>query len=297
LSDGKETSHLQWLPATISGIYVKCVVSTVENARSLQILHDLSPSPWELIVRPLNTSTRIDIVQHYLGRYSKRLDPNQLALLTKCDGAKNALWLTLACEELRVFGVFERLTQRIQTLPGKLEGLLSDILNRLVKEDLTDCIAKVLSLLYCSQAGLLETELQMLLGDVESNTPLPMLPWAQVRRTLKPFLRNIGLVGGVERWDFFHQSIAKAVEDHWLQDVENRKNCHLELADFYQYYNNNNFAVTQNLPYHLQRAGQIQRMVEFFQKDQRSLQMNQAHKSQYLRDSSIKEMLATTPSL
>ena len=40
-------------------------------------------------------------------------------LLTK-EGSKYPLWLTLACEELRVFGSFELLTEKIQSLPDEL---------------------------------------------------------------------------------------------------------------------------------------------------------------------------------
>ena len=64
----------------------------------------------------------------------------------------------------------------------------------------------MLGLLVCSKGGLSETELQFLLSD-DLTEPVPMMMWAEVRRTLKPFLRNIGGKGQEERLEFFHASI------------------------------------------------------------------------------------------
>ena len=65
---------------------------------------------------------------------------------------------------------------------------------------------KVLGLLACSKGGLSETELQFLLSD-DLTEAVPMMMWAAVRRTLKPFLRNIGGKREEERLEFFHASI------------------------------------------------------------------------------------------
>ena len=64
----------------------------------------------------------------------------------------------------------------------------------------------MLGLLACSKGGLSETELQYLLSD-DLTESVPMVMWAEVRRTLKPFLRNIGGRGEEERLEFFHASI------------------------------------------------------------------------------------------
>ena len=65
---------------------------------------------------------------------------------------------------------------------------------------------KMLGFLACSRGGLSETELQYLLSD-NLTEPVPMMMWAEVRRTLKPFLRNTASVGEEERLEFFHASI------------------------------------------------------------------------------------------
>ena len=40
--------------------------------------------------------------------------------LLEKQGSANPLWLTLACEELRVFGKFETLLEKINSLPDDL---------------------------------------------------------------------------------------------------------------------------------------------------------------------------------
>ena len=52
--------------------------------------------------------------------YNKRLDDEQLHKLISKSGSCNPLWLTLACEELRVFGSFENLLGKIESLPDDL---------------------------------------------------------------------------------------------------------------------------------------------------------------------------------
>ena len=66
-----------------------------------------------------------------------------MSTLVSQDSAAVPLWLSIACEELRVFGDFRTLTSKIKTLTGTLSGLLEDVLARLVKEDETDSMEKV----------------------------------------------------------------------------------------------------------------------------------------------------------
>ena len=55
-----------------------------------------------------------------LSQYNKRLDDQQMETLLEKQGSANPLWLTLACEELRVFGIFETLLDKINSLPDDL---------------------------------------------------------------------------------------------------------------------------------------------------------------------------------
>lgn len=75
----------------------------------------------------------------------QKLDKEQLSTLVQHRGSSVPLWLGLACGELRVYGDFRTLTQKIENLPDDLDGLLKVILNRLLREDETGCMEKVRS--------------------------------------------------------------------------------------------------------------------------------------------------------
>ena len=78
---------------------------------------------------------------------AQRLDKEQLDHLTMHSGAARPLWLAIACEELRLFGDFSTLTREIASLPPQLERLLARVLQRLLREDDTDLMRPVGSLI------------------------------------------------------------------------------------------------------------------------------------------------------
>ena len=61
-----------------------------------------------------------EIAENYLRTFNKKLHPEQMEALMMKEGSKYPLWLTLACEELRVFGSFELLNEKIEALPDEL---------------------------------------------------------------------------------------------------------------------------------------------------------------------------------
>ena len=62
-----------------------------------------------------------DIVTEYLGKFNKKLDEHQMASLLDKSSSENPLWLSVACEELRVYGEFRKINDKINTLA---DGLL-----------------------------------------------------------------------------------------------------------------------------------------------------------------------------
>ena len=75
---------------------------------------------WVMECYLIHQSLQQEIVTNILKLYNKRLDNEQLQKLVDKDGSSNPLWLTLACEELRVYGNFERLSEKIESLPDDL---------------------------------------------------------------------------------------------------------------------------------------------------------------------------------
>ena len=62
-----------------------------------------------------------EIVTDMLGKYNKKLDEEQMSSLLSKKSSENPLWLSIACEGLRVFGVFEKVMDKINSLS---DGLL-----------------------------------------------------------------------------------------------------------------------------------------------------------------------------
>ena len=61
------------------------------------------------------------IVKKILGNYNKMLDPEQMDSLMAKSSSENPLWLSIACEELRVFGMFREILDKINHMA---DGLL-----------------------------------------------------------------------------------------------------------------------------------------------------------------------------
>ncbi len=61
------------------------------------------------------------IVEGMLGKYNKHLDGEQLESLLSKTSSDNPLWLSISCEELRVFGQFRLISDKINQLA---DGLL-----------------------------------------------------------------------------------------------------------------------------------------------------------------------------
>ena len=51
----------------------------------------------------------------------------QMDILVKKMDAGRPLYLSIACEELRVFGEFRHVTDKIRTLPSELAGLVETV--------------------------------------------------------------------------------------------------------------------------------------------------------------------------
>ncbi|XP_035668715.1 uncharacterized protein LOC118410916 isoform X3 [Branchiostoma floridae] len=181
-----------------------------------------------------------------------------------------------------IIDAVNQVTAKIQSLPPYLEGLLSMVISRVIQEDETRCAEKMLCLLECSQSGLQQTQLLMLLGDPEKATPLPLLTWSQVHRSLKPFLRNTTGHMNLPGMDFCHNSIRQVVQETLLSNQATQQNYHKLLADYYQGQCASQQLVALELPYHLQQAGLHSQLVEFLRKDPRSLKMAMHSRQKYM---------------
>jgi hypothetical protein len=60
------------------------------------------------------------MIAEYLGKFNKRLDMDQMILLLSKKSSENPLWLSIACEELRIYGQFRQLSTMINNMADSL---------------------------------------------------------------------------------------------------------------------------------------------------------------------------------
>nr|XP_054764277.1 telomerase protein component 1-like isoform X2 [Lytechinus pictus] len=257
--DDKTTSVLSWLPRKLAP-QVRVILAMIDDTPPHKELHERAIKPQEIIVTPLDMSARQQIVTDMLGKYNKKLGEDQMASLLSKESSQNPLWLSVACEELRVFGLFAKVTDKINSLADGLLELLEQVFTRFEEENGGMLLVATLCLLECSATGLLETELLLILGDEDNlmpadkdednnkdrgekekankdASPLPAAKWAVVYRALKPFIRPFG-DSGEGRLDFYHRALSKAVRKKYFDNttaarVYDRTWWHKRLADFF----------------------------------------------------------------
>eukprot|EP01137_Pigoraptor_chileana_P031369 Opistho-2@19110 len=177
-----------------------------------------------------------------LGLYRKTLDETSLGdqmrpLIAKRDAAL-PLFLALACEELRVFGVFERVSERIQSLPSSLPALVEDALGRMELDHGRPLVSAALAALVCSREGLSESELLVHLGRHlrQARDPLPRGLWAPLRCALTAFLApDVSDASGAENVvAITHGELSRAVMRRYLPVERDRVTCHKALAESFR---------------------------------------------------------------
>ncbi|PIK52093.1 hypothetical protein BSL78_11045 [Apostichopus japonicus] len=252
----KADNYLNWIPKDGVPSNITLVISMVQGDPIVDEVKGHTDNMTWVNLGHLTDKSRYDIVTNYLKTYNKTLDPEQAKLVVESEGAKNALWLSMACEELRVFGVFDLLTQYIKELPSSLDDLLEKILTRLVKEDETDLLKETLCFMECVRDGLRERSLQVMLGDMEAEKCIPMLHLAMIKRTLKPFIRVSSNYQQLDRFTFYHHAIGKAVRKQWLSNEDTFIKHHRSLADYFQYHSTmSTYSPGRRLPYQRSKDG------------------------------------------
>lgn len=154
----------------------------------------------DFVVGDLTSMERAEMVRRTLAIHRKALEEslfnNQMRLLTYKMEATSPFYLKLACEELRVFGVFEKLTDKLKSLPRTISNLLQEVFERLEQELGKDVVHVSLSLLSCAKNGLLGMELYELMN----------LHW-KLEETVKDSIQNIQKMS-------FEEIVSKPAEDY-----------------------------------------------------------------------------------
>lgn len=152
------------------------------------------------------------------------LTEEQLDDLLEHPGTGTPLYLRIALEELRLFGDYAGLSDRIRSLGTDVPEMLEQLLERLETEHGKELVEKTFALINCSRYGLSELELLELLKRVDEDK-LPLLIWEKLRRNASFYLVQRG-----EYMGFFHKQLVEAVEKRY----PDKKSRHLELALYFE---------------------------------------------------------------
>ncbi|XP_073234620.1 TPR repeat-containing protein DDB_G0287407-like isoform X1 [Porites lutea] len=172
MDDDKIQYLTRWLPENLSP-NVKVVLSMINDTECHRLLRSYKSGPHEITCGQLDYHSRKLIVENILRQYNKRLDERQMSMLLEKEGSANPLWLTLACEELRVYGVFNKMDEKIASLSDDLISLEEQVLTRFEEENGGQIVVATVCLLETSRHGLLETELLQMLAEESMLTPPP----------------------------------------------------------------------------------------------------------------------------
>ncbi|XP_033757244.1 LOW QUALITY PROTEIN: telomerase protein component 1-like [Pecten maximus] len=283
-----QPDNLEWLPTPVpkNVTFVLTVLDGGKCHKSIQ-----RHKGQEVSVGGLDMWDKADVVRTTLATHRKTLDEtpfnNQLKLLLSKKEASVPLFLKLACEELRVFGVFEKVSNKLKSLPHTVQQLLQEVLARLENDLGKETVIMAMSLLICAREGLDAEELhellslKLLLGNTRISVQgvinihlgqenlIPPLIFSQIKRSLQTFLNP------QDRWStrlsLAHADIATAVRQRYLRGsaAEQEFSLHKLLAGYFyrqadpekdHSFRGNSTRAYCELPYHLSCAGEFKEL-------------------------------------
>ncbi|XP_065421608.1 telomerase protein component 1 isoform X3 [Chrysemys picta bellii] len=168
LVDGADQIHgdsgqpvSDWLPVRLPP-RMSLVLSIGEGSGLLDSLQRRA----DTVIIPLGSldpCDRAGLVRRDLALYGKKLEEtafnNQMRLVLLKRGARQPLYLALLTQDLRAFTVYEKVSERIQTLPPALPALLQHMLGCLEQEHGAEPVTIAVAALWASKDGLLERDL------------------------------------------------------------------------------------------------------------------------------------------
>ncbi len=216
---------LRWFPTFVPPqvhLMVSCLPGKVRTALDRK-------GPWHAVqVRPLEGAQRRELLVNYLATFNKTLADDLIDRVLAHPLAGNPLFLRTLAEELRLFGVYEVLAQRLDhyLASASVEALFEQVLARAEEDFGAVAVSAVMRALWASRAGLREEEL--LSGQREGLTPLVQATWAPLRHALDDLL-----IEGMGRIGFAHDYVRQAVVRRYLSAVGEPTATHRALAQWF----------------------------------------------------------------
>jgi len=232
-SRGNPIDILDWIPKWLPS-NVRVVLSVAERSDSngeSQAIVAAAENRYYFVVRlqPLEEEECAIIARDVPALAAKSLSKSQLQALLFNPATRNPLFLRVALEELRGYGSYEQLDDRIASFPDPsryeqpLPALFGQVIDRLELEFDTSLVQQVLGMLASARAGLTDGELESMTSGRSNKDLFPLL------RRMRLYLK-----GGAERRGFFHRSFELAVRERYLCQSHQKRLYHTLLADFFR---------------------------------------------------------------
>ena len=231
LEDVDHAPDLGWLPRVFPQ-NCRVILSTLAG-RSLNAvesrgwLQDMRP----LEVQPLDDAERRRLIHDFLKQHTRDLGPARTDRLVHAHQTSNPLYLRVLLDELRVFGIHEKLSERIDWYlqAENPYELYRKVIARWEEAyaDGTTRVSDTLSLLWAARRGLSESELLEVLG--EHGRPLPRAVWSPLFLAMSDALvSRSGLL------NFAHDFLRTAARDVCLPDESQQQAARRQLSGYFQ---------------------------------------------------------------
>jgi tetratricopeptide (TPR) repeat protein len=253
LEDRDGAPDLVWLPSDIPD-NIRLILTTLPG----RPLDELRRRGWPtLTVEPLHESERRQLIVDYLRHSGKALTESRTTAIAAAPQTANPLYLRALLEELRVFGMHERVDALIEHYleAGSIPELYERILGRYEEDyehDRPGLVRDAMTALWVARRGLAEDELMYVLGSFD--LPCPRAFWSPLYLAAEE-----SLVNRSGRISFFHEGLRNAVRNRYLPTPEAQTEAHRHFADFCATAELNDRKL-EEYPWQLARAGEWRRL-------------------------------------
>jgi hypothetical protein len=244
-----ERQHLRWFPSFLPPrihLVATCLDGEILDAAKSRL-------EWHVLkVKPFTKAKQKEFSIEYLSRYRKSLTSKQSRTLQSHPLCGNPLFLLTVLEELRVFGVHEKLEERLDVLlsppESKKQGevptvddVFEHVLARIEKDLGKKRVQSALEAIWASRAGLFQDELIAI-------AKLAPAQWATIQIALDESLYETG-----GKINFGHDYLKKAVEDRYGLKGKKKLKLHRAMAEWFGE-RNIDVRVAEELPWQWRKA-------------------------------------------
>lgn len=218
--------NLSWFPHPLPP-HVRVVASCLPGPA----LDALREREWPLHSLPLaEADERRRMIDSFLNIYRKKLSPALRDQIADAPGCANPLFLRTVLDELRQFGDFDRLPEKVhEYLKADNPAALFRHVIRRWSTDFhggRDIVTRSLRFLWAARQGLSESEWLELLADERG--PMDRQSWRPLfLATVAHLTQHTGL------WVPGHDFLRQAIEDELLPSAEDGESAHLAIANYF----------------------------------------------------------------